>query len=347
MIAADGPISVADYMAQCLADPTHGYYTTRDPLGAAGDFVTAPEISQMFGEIVGAWLVEAWQAAGAPEPVILAELGPGRGTLMDDIWRTASTVPAFPHAASIHLVETSPVLQRRQAERLAGLPVTPSWHARFGDIPEGFLLLVANEFFDALPIRQYVRSQGRWRERAIGLDHTGALAFGVGAGLLDGGPEADEGEILEIAPAADAITAEMAQRIAANGGAALIIDYGYAGTQFGETLQAVRGHARRHLFDSPGETDLTAHVDFAALRRRANAEGAAAYGPIAQSDFLLSLGLLERAGQLGAGKSAEEQADIVQAVERLAGADQMGRLFKVLALAHKSAPIPQPFDRRD
>ena len=340
LIAANGPISVADYMALCLGDPEHGYYMNGDPFGPAGDFVTAPEVSQIFGEIVGAWLIHCWQLAGAPSPVRLTELGPGRGTLMADILRVAARTPAFRRAATIHLVETSPVLRAKQRLALAGHEIT--WHASFTEVPEGALLLVANEFFDALPIRQFVRVEGKWRERVIGVDASGVLAFGIGAGQLDAGPDAAEGAILEICPAADALIADIAHRIARDGVAALIADYGHAQSAPGETFQAVRAHSYTDPLAAPGRADLTAHVDFAALARRANAEGAVAYGPVPQGDFLVALGLRERAAQLCGGAEPKTRHAVQAAVSRLAAPDQMGALFKILAVTQSGA-APPPF----
>ncbi|SEP79515.1 SAM-dependent methyltransferase, MidA family [Faunimonas pinastri] len=333
LIRQQGPLGIAEYMALCLGDPEHGYYITRDPLGAAGDFTTAPEISQMFGEILGAWLAYAWQRGGAPRPVRLVELGPGRGTLTADILRVFRRVPGLSDAVSVHMVETSPVLRARQKEALARFDVAVAWHDGLADIPDDRpLLLVANEFFDALPIRQYVRQGDIWQERAVGLGPDGALAFGLGSGRLDNGPAAPDGTILELCPAGDAVMAEIAGRIRRHGGGALVVDYGHERSAPGETLQAMRGHAFADPLAEPGEADLTAHVDFGALRRRAEAEGAQTHGPLTQGRFLLDLGLLQRAGQLGAGKDAAAQEAIRAAVERLAGPDQMGNLFKVLAL---------------
>lgn len=344
LIEAGGPMSIAEYMTHCLADPEHGYYATRDPFGAAGDFITAPEVSQMFGEIVGAWLVEAWHLAGAPAPFRLVELGPGRGTLMADVLRVAARAPDFRRAATVHLVETSPALTARQKETLAPFDAEIAWHGAFSEVPGGPLLLVANELFDALPIRQFVRLD-LWRERVVGLDARGRLAFGIGPGLLDDGPAAPAGSILELCPAADALMAAIAARIVAEGGAALVIDYGHTETAPGETLQAVRGHGYSDPLAAPGEADLTAHVDFAALARRAAAEGAAVHGPMPQGELLLALGLLERAGRLGAGKSPAEQAALHEAVERLAGEAEMGTLFKALAVTRPGV-TPPPFPRK-
>lgn len=341
LVAANGPMSVGEYMTHCLSDPEHGYYATRDPFGVAGDFITAPEVSQMFGEIVGAWLIEAWQRGGAPNPVRLVELGPGRGTLMADIMRVAAHAPDFLQAASVHLVETSPALTRRQSETLAASGVEANWHTSFDDVPEGPLLLVANELFDALPIRQYVRLDV-WRERVVGIDARGRLSFGIGPGVLDSGFEARQGSILEVRPAGEALMAAIAGRIAGDGVAALVIDYGYVESGPGETLQAVRGHGYTDPLDRPGASDLTAHVDFAALARSARAEGAAVHGPIEQGAFLLALGLRERAGKLGANADEETRQAIGAAVERLAGRAQMGTLFKALAVTPRGV-VPPPF----
>jgi SAM-dependent MidA family methyltransferase len=352
LIEADGPLTVAQYMAICLGDPEHGYYVTRDPIGAAGDFITAPEVNQMFGEIVGSWLVHAWRLAGSPSPVRLVELGPGRGTLMADIFRVAKSVPEFFEAISVYLVEQSPVLRAQQAAKLSAARVQATWCADFEEVPKGALLLVANEFFDALPIRQFMRMDDVWRERVVGLDAAGELAFGIGAGMIETlrrEPEAalsiqgDATESLEIRPAADAIAGKIAGRIAAHGGAALIIDYGYerrcAG---GDTLQAVHGHTYADPLSAPGETDLTAHVDFAALTASVREAGATPHGPMGQGDFLLSLGLRERAAKLAENADDATRKTLEAAVARLTGAEQMGELFKALAITPHGMDVP-PF----
>ncbi|GAB4577205.1 MAG: class I SAM-dependent methyltransferase [Roseibium sp.] len=348
-IAAEGPITVAQYMAICLGDPEAGYYITREPFGEGGDFVTAPEVSQMFGELIGAALVAAWQALGSPPRFQLAELGPGRGTLMADALRAAALRPAFIGAAALNLVETSPRLREIQAETLAAAPLEPRFRERFQDVPDGPLILVANEFFDALPIHQFVRTADGWRERLIGLAEGGALSFGLGTAML---PEtavpaaaagAPDGTVLETQPAANAIAEEIGRRIAENGGAALFIDYGYLKTAAGDTLQALYRHAYDDVLAHPGEADLTAHVNFEALAAAAMRGGATALPPLTQGDFLLRSGLLERAGALGAGKSHEEQEAIRDAVERLAAPDRMGDLFKVLAVTNSGISFP-PFD---
>ena len=344
LIEANGPMSIADYMAHCLSDPEHGYYTTRDPFGAHGDFITAPEVSQMFGEIVGAWLIETWRLLKSPSPVNLVELGPGRGTLMADIIRVAAKAPDFSEAIKVHLVEISPALKSRQAETLAGAGREISWHASFSDAPKGPLLLIANEFFDALPIRQYVSSEGAWRECVVGLDADRKLMFGIGAGTtsVDGvvAQRTVEGSVIEVCPAAGALMTEIARRIVDHGGAALIMDYGYNAPPIGDTLQAVRAHQYADPLDTPGEADLTAHVDFSALAKSARTAGASVHGPTNQGDFLVSLGLLERAGRLGRNADETARETLRLAVERLAGPDQMGTLFKTMAITQTSVAPP-------
>ena len=344
-IAETGPISVADYMARCLGDPHDGYYTTRVPFGTAGDFVTAPDVSQIFGELIGAWLLAMWDAAGAPDPVRLVELGPGRGTLMADILRVAALRPSFLSALRVDLVETSPVLRLEQRTCLADAPCPVAWHDRVEDIPAGPLLVVANEFFDALPIRQFVRTREGWRERMIGLDADGGLAFGLGPGTLPADAAtvaAPAGTIVEVQPAGDAIMATLAARIVRDGGALLAIDYGYAGPGSGDTLQAMRAHAFADVLQAPGAADLTAHVNFAALSAAARRAGGAAHGPVTQGSFLLGLGLVERARRLAAGKDEATFRAIEADVARLAGVDQMGELFKVLAVTRPGL-APPPF----
>jgi NADH dehydrogenase [ubiquinone] 1 alpha subcomplex assembly factor 7 len=349
LIAETGPITVADYMAHCLGDPEHGYYLTREPFGPAGDFVTAPEISQMFGELIGAWLAEAWHAAGRPAPVRLVELGPGRGTLAADVARTLRLLPDLVAAATLHLVETSPRLRSLQAETLASAPVATHWHDRLEDVPPGFTLAVANEFFDALPVRQFVRTPEAWRERVVGLGDDGGLAFGLGPGALAACElpprlrEAPPGAILEVSPASIAVMQTLAGRIARSGGALLAVDYGHAESGIGETLQAVARHAFADPLAAPGEADLTAHVDFAALARAARSAGAAAHGPICQGDFLAALGLAQRAERLARDATPAIRAAVAAAAERLAAPDQMGTLFKVLAVTPRGTPPPPPF----
>lgn len=348
LIETSGPISVSQYMALCLFDPQGGYYTTREPFGRGGDFITAPEVSQMFGELIGVWAIGAWHALGRPHPFVLCEIGPGRGTLMADLLRVASQIsPGFMQAARVTLIEASPRLADVQRKKLAGSPTAIAWHDRIGGVPAEPLIVVANELFDAIPVRQYVKIGGTFRERLVGLGPDGALTFVPGAGAIDpallpeGLGSAPDGAIFEAAPAREAMMAEIASRLAAHRGAALLIDYGHLAPGFGDTLQAVRHHRPEDVFASPGEADLTSHVDFAALATAARAEGCRT-AAMTQGRFLLGMGLLERAGRLGAGKPASAQDAIRADVERLAGPDQMGDLFKVLCVADAATVVP-PF----
>lgn len=352
-IAQQGPMPLAEYMGLCLGHPAHGYYATRDPLGAAGDFTTAPEVSQMFGELLGLWLARVWQEMGAPSRVVLAELGPGRGTLMADALRAAERVPGFLLAAEPWLVETSPALRARQAETLAGRGAR--WADRAEALPEGPLLLVANEFFDALPVRQLVRARGRWRERVVGLEGE-RLVLGLGA-VVPWEEEAPKGATRELRPAAEGVGRWLGARLAATGGGAVIVDYGYFScpAEGGDTFQAVRGHAYADPLDAPGEADLTAHVDFAALARAAQEGGAQVWPAVTQGLFLERLGVTERARALARAASAApaspgpcaEAASVADPVEaiiaahrRLTHPEEMGELFKVLALTGPGQPRP-------
>ena len=338
LIAAQGPISVHDYMAMCLFDPADGYYTTREPFGAAGDFVTAPEISQMFGELVAVWLYQAWTEIGRPLPVTIAEIGPGRGTLMKDMLRTLSRLDAgLAGAADFAMVETSRRLADVQRDTLAGSAATVAWHDDIATLAQAPLLIVGNELLDAIPMRQFVRTASGWRERMVGLDDAGGLAFYAGAGSLDpsllppDAAHAPPGAVVEISPARTALMARIAAHVATHGGAGLFIDYGHLEPGVGDTFQALRRHGYEDVLASPGEADLTSHVDFAALAAAARAEGLAVELST-QGDFLLGMGLLERAGQLGADAGQPARDAIRDAVERLAGPDAMGDLFKVLKL---------------
>lgn len=332
-----GPITIADYMALALTNPDHGYYTTRDPLGT--DFTTAPEISQMFGELLGLSLAGAWMDAGAPSPFALAELGPGRGTLMADALRATHKVPGFNAAADLNLVEVSPRLRAAQAKALPG--ASPIWINHVADLPEAPLFLIANEFFDALPIRQFLRDGPGWRERVIGLED-GKLAFG----LTDPAPiaglptTAEDGDLVQTSAAAGAIIAEIARRIVAFGGAALIIDYGTTGITV-DTFQAIHGGHKAHPLAHPGAADLTAHVDFGALTRSAHTEGARVHGPVDQKTLLGRLGIELRAAALA--KTSADPAALQAATHRLTDPTQMGELFKAIAVTPSNGPAPPGF----
>jgi SAM-dependent MidA family methyltransferase len=341
IVASEGPIGVDRYMAIALGHPVHGYYRSRDPLGAAGDFTTAPEISQMFGELLGLWSAAIWMQMGRPEAFVLAEAGPGRGTLMADALRATARVPGFREACSVHLVETSPTLRARQREALAGQQV--EWHERMEDLPGGPLLLLANEFLDALPIRQFVRAADGWHERVVGFNPAGALAFGLAPHTATeiAALPAPEGAILETCPAAQSIVASLAERLVERGGAALFVDYGPARDGFGDTLQAVRSHGFADPLADPGEADLTAHVHFGALARIAAGRGAATHGPTTQGRFLDALGIRTRAAALARDASAAQRAAIEAALARLTGPEAMGDLFKAFAIADpRLGPLP-------
>ena len=347
IITIDGPIDVARYMALCLGHPLHGYYMTRDPLGAAGDFVTAPEVSQMFGELIGLCAAATWQAMGSPASLRLVELGPGRGTLMADVLRAVSVVmPEFRAALAVHLVETSPRLIARQRETLPGLDVPLAWHRDLADVPEGPAIVIANEFFDALPVHQAVKTPDGWHVRMVGVA-AGRLVFMASPDAMPGFEhilpetlhEAPEGAVYEWRD--DHIITELAQRLVRDGGAAIIVDYGHAESAAGETLQAVRSHRYADPLAEPGLADITAHVDFAALARAANTAGAQVLGPVTQSAFLHRLGIVERATTLKANATKLQVADVDAALLRLTGGNEMGELFKVLAVADpKLAAVP-------
>jgi SAM-dependent MidA family methyltransferase len=338
MIAAEGPMPVSRYMALALGHPRLGYYATRDPLGAAGDFVTAPEISQIFGELLGLWAAHAYERAGRPKRVALVELGPGRGTLMRDALRAiAKAAPEFRQKLGLHLVETSPALRSLQAATLAG--ADPAWHDDIETLPDGPLIVLANEFFDALPVRQLVRNRGGWYERLVGLSD-GRLAFGLAPIPVEarGLPEAPEGAMLEIGETALAIAGSLARRVSREGGAALVIDYGHVESGFGDTLQAVKEHRFADPLAEPGEADLTAHVDFAALASQVTAEGATVDILTTQAQFLEALGIDHRARQLIKAATPDQAAAIEAARTRLVDLSPtgMGALFKVLAFG---APV--------
>ncbi|MBL8569739.1 MAG: SAM-dependent methyltransferase [Phreatobacter sp.] len=344
LIAADGPVPVSRYMALCLGHPRHGYYMTRDPFGTGGDFTTAPEISQVFGELLGIWAASVWDSCGRPSPVRLVELGPGRGTLMADLLRAAGALPAFHAALDIHLVETSPVLAARQRETLKGAPA--SWHADIGTVPPGPTILIANELLDALPVRQFAMTPKGWRERVIGLAD-GRLAFGLAPDPVP--PEiipehlrqAGPGAVYECCPAFEALCAALSRRASDAPLAALFIDYGHAGSAHGETLQAVKGHGFVDPLAEPGEADLTAHVDFEALGRAARAAGLAASPISTQREFLFGLGLASRAEALARANPAAFET-VRSGVERLVDPSPtgMGALFKTIVLHESGTAIP-------
>jgi NADH dehydrogenase [ubiquinone] 1 alpha subcomplex assembly factor 7 len=345
LIRDQGPITLAHYMQMALLDPEHGYYVKRDPLGR--DFITSPEISQIFGELIGLFFAQAWEDRGRPRSFHLVELGPGRGTLMADMLRVAAKVrPEFVAAAHIVLVEASPALRSIQAQTLQASAV--EWARTFAEVPDDApLFLVANEFFDALPVRQFEKAFDRnrlanWHERMISAQDD-ALAFALAPEpvpdslSLNAMPAAPLGAIFEIQPAAEAIIADIAYRLTARGGLALIIDYGHV-DGLGDTFQAMKAHRFVDPFAQPGDADLTVHVDFGALVRAAVQEGAQIWGPITQGEFLDSLGIRLRGERLK--RAAPENAEAIdQAIDRLIGKEHMGTLFKALALAAPGSPL--------
>lgn len=342
-IAATGPITLAEYMADCLLHPVHGYYATRDPFGAAGDFITAPEISQMFGELLGLCLAQAWLDQGAPPAFALAELGPGRGTLMADALRATRGVPGFHAAAQVVMVEASPTLEAIQRRRLAPLHPAIRWTARVDDLPALPVYLIANEFFDALPIRQFQRGPVGWHERLVGLSGE-ALCLGLSSPLPVPEPRfaADPpGTIVETCPAVPAIMQSLAGRIAAHGGAALVVDYGGWRSK-GDTLQALRRHRPEDPLASPGEADLTAHVDFEALALAAPMLAHTGLTP--QGVLLRSLGIDQRAARLAAGLSSAAGEIHLAAHRRLTDPAEMGSVFKAIAFHAPGSPPPPGFD---
>lgn len=348
-IARTGPMPLQRYVAIATGHPQHGYYASAEPFGRGGDFVTAPEISQVFGEVIGLALGQAWLDQGAPRQAVLAELGPGRGTLMKDILRALRIVPEAAAELNVHLVETSARLRAVQAETLAG--VAPAWHDIVADLPDRPTYLVANEFLDALPAHGLVRRDGGWSERAVGIDGAGDLALvaipcppALANALPATWRDADEGAIGEWAPLRiEAVTA-IAERVARQGGLALLIDYGAAARgPAGDTHQAVRGHRPWPLLADAGTADLTSQVDFAPLVAAAEAAGAAAFGPLPQGPFLQALGAEARFDTLAHGRDPAAVIDLVRARRRLLHPAAMGEAFKVLAIAPRSAPPPPGF----
>lgn len=350
-IRQGGPMTLAEYMQDCLAHPRLGYYTTRMPFGESGDFTTAPEVSQMFGELLGLWCVVSWRMMGSPAPLALVELGPGRGTLMADALRAARAAPDFLAAMRLHLVELSPILREAQRQALEPLGIEPTWHDDISTVPPGPLLVIANEFFDALPVRQFQKSEDGWCERLVGLAPDGQgfrLVLGMPLGMPALVPEdlldLPPGSLFEAHPVSEAVIFDLADHIARRGGAALIIDYGHTETAPGETLQAVKDHKFHTILDEPGCADLTTHVDFAALARVAQDAGARVFGPLVQGEFLDRLGLAHRAQTLLNAASPEQAKEISAAYRRLIDPDEMGTLFKVLALAHPELPQLPAFE---
>ena len=337
LIAAEGPLPIDRYMALCLSHPKFGYYMSRDPFGAAGDFITAPEISQIFGELVGIWCVAAWEAVGSPAPFVLVELGPGRGTLMADVLRATSRMAEFQAALQVHLVETSPTLRKLQREKLGG---KVQWHDTIETLPQEPMIFLANEFFDALPVRQMLKHGAQFYERCVGVED-GALASQIRP--MPAMELADDG-LHETSPVALAIAEALGARLAALGGAGLVIDYGHLHSAAGDTLQALKTHKSCGIFEHPGASDLTAHVDFEALAKAFTLGGAEALAPKTQGAFLSDMGLAQRLTTLSAKLQGKPREDFTAGAKRLVDEKEMGQLFKVLCVAQRSRQPIYPFE---
>jgi NADH dehydrogenase [ubiquinone] 1 alpha subcomplex assembly factor 7 len=348
-IASDGPLSVEAFMDACLSDAASGAYASRQPIGLAGDFITAPEISQIFGELIGLWAVAVWQSMGEPKPVTVAELGPGRGTLMADALRAWRGAPQFLDDVSVALIETSPVMVEAQRKALKDALVPLRWYQKLDPLPDAPLIVLANEFIDALPIRQFVRRGGAWRERLVRNDDRGGFAFAEATAAAPDDHtrpaphDAPEGAVFETRPAAEKLLREFGRRAERVPLATLIVDYGHEQTGLRDTLQAVRGHRFADPLADPGEADLTAHVDFTDLKQCASALGLKTCGPLPQGEFLLKLGLGERRERLLQRATPAQASSIVSGATRLVDPMQMGMLFKVLALTSAELAPPPPF----
>lgn len=346
-IRSDGPMPVSVFMTTCLLDPTDGYYTTTQPFGAQGDFITAPEISQMFGELIGLWALNAWQQQGEPKPFILVEAGPGRGTLMADMMRATAAHPTFHTAMNIVLIEASPQLRTSQKNALTAYADKISWIDTIDALPNAHTFFIANEFLDALPLRQAVKTPNGWCERCIGISENGDMNFVAGSTQIDisilpqDHENAEIGAVFEFAPAREAVAETLGAHLKAHGGLGLFIDYGHTKSAVGDTLQAMRKHAFASIFDQPGNADITSHVDFEAVTQAATASGAHCFAATTQGEFLLALGLVHRAGTLGAGKDEATRDMLRASVQRLAGnrPNDMGDLFKVVCLAGNANPV--------
>ncbi len=356
LIESTGPISVAEYMTLCLLDPVDGFYPTRDPLGSAGDFITAPEISQMFGEVLGLFALQSWMDLGKPDPFFLIELGPGRGVMMGDMLRAASLDEGFKKAVQVVLIEASSALEAVQGQTLGHLGFPVQWATSLETAPIGPSLVIGNEFLDCLPIRQFVQrdpfaGKDGWHERHVGLDEDGRLRFEIGPDPIgataksfipDAQSEARKDELLETCPSIHQMIETLKARFKAHPGRALFIDYGPDVTEFGDTLQALKRHKKIGVFELPGDSDLTARVDFQTLIKVGQSEGLAASGPIAQRELLSKLGLEMRAVAL-ARAQPDSKAVIARQLHRLTDEAEMGELFKAVCLQSPDLPTPLGF----
>lgn len=340
MIENDGPVTLERYMQLCV----DAYYGGSEPFGRSGDYITAPEVSQMFGEAIGVWMATAWQMLGSPKKCNLVELGPGRGTLMADILRTVKILPGLTETLQLHLVETSYKLRDMQKQKLEEFGVTVCFHDSFASIPANPSLFVANEFFDALPIRQLIKTGDVWRERMIGFEN-GELAFAAGdiVEKPEWAGDGNDGDIIEISQARQRAASMIAEHVAANGGAGLIIDYGHEKSVAGDTFQAVSKHKFVDVLQMPGSCDVTAHVDFEQLGKDLVAGGAEIHGPKSQGEFLIAMGLREREAMLKKKAPARVRINLSRQAARLVSDKQMGLLFKVLAVTSHGLGKPHPF----
>lgn len=358
-IQSEGPITLHDYMEACLADPEHGYYLVRDPFGTGGDFITAPDVCQIFGELLGLWCVHVWAELGMPKNCKLVELGPGRGALMGDALRAASLVPDFLQSVEVHFVETSKALCAAQEEHLRSQAEEQErelpklfWHDRLADVPDGPTFLIANEFLDALPIRQFQFKGGQWYERMIALDENEGFIYALAdqphdeqASFPPIHKQAGENDFLELCPARAGVVRQMAARANGHPFAGVLIDYGYGEPALGDSFQAIKSHEFTDPLEEPGLADVTAHVDFAHVLDTGREYGLTGHGPVSQRDFLVSLGVRERAAQLMENMEnmfAAQQFMI--GLQRLIEPDQMGTLFKVVAFTGTDQPEVPGFE---
>lgn len=339
-----GPMDVGRFMALCLGHPVHGYYMKQDPFGASGDFTTAPEVSQMFGEMLGVWVCDLWTQMGSPDPFYLVECGPGRGTLMADLLRACGGVPGFVDACSLHMIEMSPVLKDLQAKALK--PCDVRWHETLNSVPDDApLFIIGNEFLDALPFRQLVKIENGWAERVIALEGD-AFVFGLKSTALSTDIKAKTDDVIEVSPARSAFVSQGCDLIQRAGGAALFLDYGYVKSAAGDTFQALKGHEPISPLTHVGDADLTSHVDFEATGRAALDAGAQIFGPQEQGAFLRALGIDVRAQAL-LQKADDKQAQNIQSgLHRLTHCDEMGALFKVIGFTYDDRLHPAGFSKK-
>ncbi len=351
-IQTGGPISIGVFLGEALFDPWQGFYATKDPIGAGEDFITAPEISQIFGELIGLWLAGRWHSMGCPKPVQLVEYGPGRGTLMKDILRAARAVPGMLEALNVTLIEASPALINVQASMLGNAPCAVNWQNALDDVPMGPCLLVGNEYLDCLPVRQFIRQNDAWHERLVGVDETGAYQFQFSPTPASDVEiemippvlrDSDEGTLVEVRASIAPLMDALANRFSKAQGVALFIDYGPAQSEIGDTLQAIKGHQKVDPLDAPGTADLTTRVDFAEIKRAALAAGLQCAGPVKQGAWLNRLGLEYRAADL-MKKNPAQKSKLARQVYRLTDDSQMGELFKVIAIFSPDMSIPEGFD---